>query len=72
MRPLHSLGVLALSATVVLSVGDTLPAEDDLSRAEIAPERVTGGIDWIYDYAEAKKLAEKNGKPLFVVFRCER
>jgi hypothetical protein len=26
---------------------------------------------WLTDYEEAKKLAQQQGKPLFVVFRCE-
>ena len=26
---------------------------------------------WLTDYDEAKKLAQRQGKPLFVVFRCE-
>jgi len=25
---------------------------------------------WLSDYAEARKLAARTGKPLFVVFRC--
>jgi len=26
---------------------------------------------WLADYAQARKLARENGKPLFVVFRCQ-
>lgn len=33
---------------------------------------VTGKIQWIYSYEEGQKLARQTGKPLFVVFRCER
>ena len=40
--------------------------------AEIAPVPVTGKVQWVYDYAEGKELARSNGKPMFVVFRCER
>ena len=40
--------------------------------AEIAPVPVTGKVEWVYDYAEGKELARSNGKPMFVVFRCER
>jgi len=40
--------------------------------AEIAPVPVEGKVKWIYDYAEGKELARSNGKPMFVVFRCER
>ncbi len=33
---------------------------------------VLGKISWVYDYAEGKKLSRETGKPMFVVFRCER
>jgi|GEM_PF-4644308 len=33
---------------------------------------VEGNINWVYDYAEGQKLSKKTGKPMFVVFRCER
>jgi len=29
-------------------------------------------IDWVYDYEKGKQLSEETGKPMFVVFRCER
>jgi len=38
----------------------------------IEPVPVTGKIEWVYSYAEGKKLARETGKPMFVVFRCER
>jgi hypothetical protein len=42
-------------------------------RAEtIPPQKVDGKITWVYGYAEGQRLARENGKPLFVVFRCER
>jgi len=40
--------------------------------AAIEPTPVTGKIKWVYTYAEGQKLARETGKPLFVVFRCER
>jgi hypothetical protein len=42
------------------------------SAAVIAPVPVTGKIQWVYSYLEGQKLARETGKPLFVVFRCER
>jgi hypothetical protein len=39
---------------------------------EIPPRPVDGDIAWVYRYDEGKKLARETGKPLFVVFRCER
>ena len=40
--------------------------------AEIPPQPVEGSIDWVYSYTEGRKLANASGKPMFVVFRCER
>jgi hypothetical protein len=40
--------------------------------AEVAPIPLTGKIRWIYSYAEGQKQARESGKPMFVVFRCER
>ena len=42
------------------------------AHAVIAPVPVTGKIQWVYSYAEGQELARKTGKPMFVVFRCER
>jgi hypothetical protein len=40
--------------------------------AEVPPQPVDGDISWVYNYAEGQRLARESGKPLFVVFRCER
>jgi len=45
---------------------------DAAGAAAIEPTPVTGKIKWVYSYAEGQKLARETGKPLFVVFRCER
>ena len=37
-----------------------------------APTPVDGKIEWIFDYEKGKQLAKESGKPMFVVFRCER
>jgi hypothetical protein len=39
---------------------------------EIPPQKVDGGIAWVYSYAEGQRQARLTGKPMFVVFRCER
>lgn len=39
---------------------------------DIKPTPVTGNIEWVYTYAEGQKLARQTGKPMFIVFRCER
>jgi len=54
--------LVALAATSKTSV----------SAAEAESKAVDGKIRWIYNYAEGQKLAQQTGKPLFVVFRCER
>jgi hypothetical protein len=38
----------------------------------IPPQPVNGTIAWVYRYDEGQRLARASGKPLFVVFRCER
>ncbi len=35
-----------------------------------SPETVT--VNWRTDYETARREARQSGKPLFVVFRCER
>jgi hypothetical protein len=57
----------------VCAVGCMLPVE--ARGAEVIPIPATpveGKIQWVYDYAEGRKLARETGKPMFVVFRCER
>jgi hypothetical protein len=44
----------------------------DAAAEQITPQPVDGKIEWVYDYARGKELARQTGKPLFVVFRCER
>lgn len=39
---------------------------------KVPPQPVSGKIKWVYDYAEGKEAARRSGKPMFVVFRCER
>jgi hypothetical protein len=36
------------------------------------PQPVDGKIKWVFDYEEGKRLSRETGKPMFVVFRCER
>ena len=40
--------------------------------AEVKPVPVTGNIQWVYSYEEGQTLARQTGKPMLVVFRCER
>ncbi len=36
------------------------------------PDPVDGKIKWVYDYEEGKRQSRETGKPMFVVFRCEK
>jgi hypothetical protein len=38
----------------------------------VEPKPVEGRIPWVYRYEDGQKQARESGKPLFVVFRCER
>lgn len=57
-----ALFALFLAATVQTTVAQQKP--------EATP--VDGKIKWVYDYEEGKRLSQSQGKPMFVVFRCER
>ncbi len=46
-----------------------VPARADES---IAPQLVDGPIAWTYSYAAGKEQSRRTGRPMFVVFRCER
>ncbi len=50
-----------------------LSSSSQLARSEeVKSAPTSGNIQWIYSYAEGQKAARESGKPLFVVFRCER
>ena len=36
------------------------------------PLPIDGKVQWVFDYQEGQRLSEESGKPMFVVFRCER
>ena len=44
----------------------------DAHSETIQPDPVDGKIKWVYRYEDGKQEARRTGKPLFVVFRCER
>jgi hypothetical protein len=43
-----------------------------LANQPIPPQPVDGSIKWIYDLASGQEAARRSGKPLWIVFRCER
>ena len=59
----------ALLATAML----VTTAAPSLAQAEKpAAQKLDGLINWVYDYQQGRRLAKQTGKPMFVVFRCER
>lgn len=57
------LGILMTSSALVVSA-------KEIHKPETV--EVSGKIDWVYDYQKGMKLSESTGRPMFVVFRCER
>jgi hypothetical protein len=37
-----------------------------------AMQKIDGTITWVYDYEKGQRISKETGKPMFVVFRCER
>ena len=61
---------MSVLRSVLITVG--ILTTSVVCAVEIPPVPVTGKVHWVYDYAQGKELARSNGKPMFVVFRCER
>jgi hypothetical protein len=59
-----------LMAEVV--IGAVVLCEFALGSEAIPPTPVEGKVQWVYDYDQAKAEARRSGRPLFIVFRCER
>ncbi len=69
MRPVQKT-MTAILLGVVACVAEPAAAADAFEKPEAA--KVDGKIDWVYDYEQGKSLSRETGKPMFVVFRCER
>ncbi len=54
----------------LITVGALCAAASAIEKPE--PQPISGKIDWVFDYEEGKQLSRTSGKPMFVVFRCER
>ena len=54
----------------LLVIGMLLAAAKAIEKPE--PQPISGKIKWVYDYQEGKRASQETGKPMFVVFRCER
>ena len=53
---------------VVVAVGGNVALAIDRPKAK----PIGGLIKWVYDYEQGKRVSRTSGKPMFVVFRCER
>ena len=54
----------------LLLVGALSTTARAIEKPESQP--IGGKIEWVYDYAEGKRASKETGRPMFVVFRCER
>lgn len=54
----------------ILAVGLASALAWAIEKPETQP--VSGKIAWVFDYEEGKQRSRESGKPMFVVFRCER
>jgi hypothetical protein len=63
----HSANRLRIILSLITLCASTVEAHEKPD-----PQPVDGKIDWVFDYEEGKKLSRETGKPMFVVFRCER
>jgi hypothetical protein len=70
---LHNTMTTRLASRLAIVVAALLLGPTASSAIEKPPAvEVDGNIKWVYDYDEAKLLSQASGKPMFVVFRCER
>jgi hypothetical protein len=60
MRPHHGLAVLG----IILAIAG-------LGRAQSSVTRMAAQKGWLSDLTATRALAQKTGKPLMVVFRCD-
>ena len=60
---------LGIPLTLVVAIAFAAGA---FAKEKPAPQKIEGKIEWVYDYEEGKRLSGTTGKPMFVVFRCER
>jgi hypothetical protein len=64
-----------LAATMLAATAAPAPAPALAQSSPIqkpAAQKIDGLINWVYDYEQGRRLAKQTGRPMFVVFRCER
>lgn len=67
MKPRFAALIMSVTMGLFLS-----PSQAAHAQAKPAATEVDGNIKWVFDYEAGKQLSAETGKPLFVVFRCER
>jgi hypothetical protein len=72
LRLAKSTGLTMQRILAAILIGCATLAAASHAAADLKPTPVTGKIEWVYSYEEGQKLARQTGKPMFVVFRCER
>ncbi len=63
---------IGIAAALVLAGGVGSAAWLGTGRAAAPAAVAADSIEWLHDLAEGEALAAKLGKPLLLVFRCER
>ena len=61
---------LLAAAMLATTAAPSLAQSETLEKP--AAQKLDGLISWDYDYEQGRRLAKRTGKPMFVVFRCER
>ena len=60
-----------LAATMLAATAAPALAQSNTIQKPAA-QKIDGLINWVYDYEQGRRLAKQTGRPMFVVFRCER
>ncbi len=68
MHAMKDLGLAAVVGSVLFGAAPLGAADGE----KISILEVGGRINWVYSYEEGKRRARETGRPLFVIFRCER
>jgi len=56
----------------LIAIISALFAQDTSAQDKPVATPVEGKIEWVFDLAEGQKISKATGKPIFIVFRCER
>jgi hypothetical protein len=62
----------AISFSRFWMAGAMILTGSQIHAAEVERIPLSGKIHWVYSYADGQRQARETGKPMFVVFRCER